>query len=695
MTKRIWSLCLLLLPLIMINGLIDTVTIPRITLLLVGILLTVSLLLFKERQAFHIHSHKFITSPLGVSLIAYLLLGLFSLTNALSLSDGILEWLKLFCWFSTVLLTTFLLKEKGSSVLFMKATTVAALIVGGIGLFEFVSIVNQLDQDKILYVVNSTFEHKNLLATGLLLSVPLSFLLYANSTEKIWKGIAIGAIGLALFLILVTQSRAAWLGMGVGILVGVLLLLAKPSERKKIVSPKYLGMIGGCLILGGGLVWFLSSQEIIANAPVQRVQAIFTYEDTKNEHTETIKERLVLWENTIEMIKEHPLLGVGLGNWKIHFPKYSIDGLRSEQGQIFFQRPHNDYLWVMSELGLLGGLTYLFIIGIVLYYNLQLLLRKEVQGTEEYYSTLAITGGIIAFAVFSLVDFPKERPVHLLWTGILMAYSWHYHQLFIAKEKGDRISAANLVYFIPLIAAFGLFFMGQRWQAETHCKKALTARSQKQYHGVLTELALADHWSYRLDPAATPISWYKGEAFYFQRRLPEALEAFKQSNALHPYHLHTLNNLGATYFELNQLSDAQKYFKQVLEFAPHFPDVNMNMAAMSYNEGKTLEALTYLGNCIPGDYKEQRFLQFLTTICKRYAEDLLKIPALEPLHQLIRDFSTKQEWQITIHQQAQEYHRTLSEQIHLDLLFVAQEQQKISAEQTDYFTSILNNSSNH
>lgn len=691
LAPKIWTICLFILPLIMIDGLIDAVSIPRVTGLLVTILLSGIWLLKQERERFLEHGQAFLSSILGKGLLLYLLIGGLSLSQSLSLSDGILEWLKMFSWFGSIFLMSFLLKEKETSVLWTKGTALAVILVGSIGVVEFIDILGRLEEDKILYLVNSTLEHKNLLATALLLSLPISFVLFNKASSIAWKGVAIVAMFLAIGLILVTQSRAAWFGLGGAVLCSLFIVLCTPSKRKIFLKPKYIALASLCLVVGIGMIWMLSSRAVIANAPIHRMQAIFTYEDIKNEHTETINERLALWNNSLEMLKEHPMLGVGLGNWKVHFPKYTVGGLRSEQGQVFFQRPHNDYLWVASEMGILGGLCYGLILGTILIYAFQLLRDKKVQDSAEYTIILVLTGGWLAFMLFSIVDFPKERPVHLLWTALLAAFIWTYRQQFGLHASRRILPSKGITYAIPIIALLGLGFMLQRWQAEWHCKKALTARGQKQYHSVLAELDLCNHWTYRLDPTATPLNWYKGEALYIQKRFPEALEAFEKAHQLHPYHIHTLNNLGATYFGLNQLEKAKHYFEQVLLLAPQFPDANMNMAAMTYNQGHVLEAVEYIGNCQPKDYKDQRFTQFLMAISKSYAEQLLKKEQLAPIHHLIQKFANEGEWQLTMHQQAKKYNRRLHEQIHLDLLFVAEEQQIISSDQSNFLTSILNN----
>ena len=68
------------------------------------------------------------------------------------------------------------------------------------------------------------------------------------------------------------------------------------------------------------------------------------------------------------MAKANPLLGVGLGQWRLVFPLYGKIQKFRESGEglveIFFQRPHNDYVWVLTETGIIGLLSYLAILGI-------------------------------------------------------------------------------------------------------------------------------------------------------------------------------------------------------------------------------------------------------------------------------------------------------------------------------------------
>src|SRR5207245_3181627 len=66
--------------------------------------------------------------------------------------------------------------------------------------------------------------------------------------------------------------------------------------------------------------------------------------------------RAAVWLNTAAMAKDHPLLGVGLGNHKVLYPAYArrvrVDPQASPVEQLDYV--HDDYMQVAAELGVIG-----------------------------------------------------------------------------------------------------------------------------------------------------------------------------------------------------------------------------------------------------------------------------------------------------------------------------------------------------
>jgi O-antigen ligase len=97
------------------------------------------------------------------------------------------------------------------------------------------------------------------------------------------------------------------------------------------------------------------------------------------------------------MVKDHPLLGVGLGAFQFAYTRYdqSTGAQRVEQS-------HNDYLQILADAGLIGGVLMLVFV--------VLLFAKgfSAMGTHDRKKRAIVMGalaGCFAIAVHSFVEF--------------------------------------------------------------------------------------------------------------------------------------------------------------------------------------------------------------------------------------------------------------------------------------------------
>src|SRR5439155_24006673 len=68
-------------------------------------------------------------------------------------------------------------------------------------------------------------------------------------------------------------------------------------------------------------------------------------------------DRPAIWHNSWMMFKEHPLWGIGLGAFPTAYSQYD-----RSNGLFRVEQAHNDYLQVLTDLGLFGGLFLLYFI---------------------------------------------------------------------------------------------------------------------------------------------------------------------------------------------------------------------------------------------------------------------------------------------------------------------------------------------
>lgn len=202
------------------------------------------------------------------------------------------------------------------------------------------------------------------------------FLLTASRSgmPRILGFLAPVVLGLSL---LFSYARSAWLGAIMGVLTFGLL------RGAKYVLFLVLGLLVLCLLI-----------YVMEPTSWERIKEIDLSKD-KPEST-----RIRLWYTSINMIKDKPVWGIGLGNFSRLFDRYKVDGIYDTTCH-----PHNDFLNVAANSGILGLLAYLSIWAAFLYSTVKSVWKKR----SESFGRAVQMGGIVAVVAF-------------LFAGLLQCY---------------------------------------------------------------------------------------------------------------------------------------------------------------------------------------------------------------------------------------------------------------------------------
>lgn len=601
-------LLLLVIPFLKTNENLDQGLLIRFLGLQFVLFLLILILVFSKRK-----SLQFIHSPLLLFYFIFVLYTGLHLLWGNVFSDSIFDWLKIVSYF----LLLFLLIQLYSFDDLKEAIPIIISSLGIIlGIYGAIELIQLLQNGKLsipldTYQVKTVFGHRNLYLQILFLSFPFQIyrILKANNRLlTIFHGIF---AEISLFLLLVLSNRSVWLALIAGISFLIIIEFWRKGKNPTlaIYNKKKLRI----LLASGITILFLSGIFFI----------FFTETAEAEKHLSDIvklengsgKDRLELWNRTIKLIEEKPLLGHGAANWKIEMLKYGNKGLVSENNITFYQRPHNDFLWIFSEFGLLGGLLYL--LGFVWTFLIlisRILSRKENHNVLFYYAVLfALTG----FIIFSFFSFPHERIVHniLLSTffAVIITANLIDKPTFIIPKQTILKLLIYLVIGIILISSVIVGY--QRYISESHTKKALQAKMANNHSLVISEINNAISPFYQMDPLSTPLSWYEGLAWYQLNQTDSALKYFSQAYQLNPYHIHVLNNFASAYGEKGESAKAISYYKEALTIYPEFEEASFNLCAVYFNIGKTDSAFAVLKN-IDADTQNPKLKSFIKAVLK-------------------------------------------------------------------------------
>ncbi len=171
--------------------------------------------------------------------------------------------------------------------------------------------------------------------------VPSRILLLAATAS------AVGIIAAALFA---SWSRGAWLGFAVSLVV---MLVALPRRLLKGISLAFAL---------AALFFALWSAGLLPSSVVSRITTaatdLFSFSDVRGANFTpanfAVIERLAHWQAAIGMAQDHPLFGVGLGNYALRYDDYRLINWEAPLGHA-----HNLYLNFLAETGVVGLAAYL------------------------------------------------------------------------------------------------------------------------------------------------------------------------------------------------------------------------------------------------------------------------------------------------------------------------------------------------
>ena len=119
----------------------------------------------------------------------------------------------------------------------------------------------------------------------------------------------------------------------------------------------------------------------------------------------------------IDMWKDYPVFGSGLGSFPVVFPRYSAEGTA-----VAYTHAHNDYLEFGAEVGMVG----LSLLGMMVLMSFLAAVRAQFVRSDPLMRGMSFGAmmGILALMIHSFVDFNLQIPANALTFMLLLAFAW-------------------------------------------------------------------------------------------------------------------------------------------------------------------------------------------------------------------------------------------------------------------------------
>ena len=293
----------------------------------------------------------------------------------------------------------------------------ASVVVGALtGLIQAYGLLTT-DLASLTRAPGGTFGNRNFMAHLVALGLPLLLMLTVQASRRRTYLLGSAGIVLAVVALVLSRSRAAWLGAAAclaflaveGLWAGRLWDDRRLRRRVSLLAGSALVGLLLALMLPNRLNWRSDSPYL------DSLTGVANFREGSG------RGRLIQYGNTARMALEHPILGVGPGNWPVHYPRYMSPGDPSFDADDVIPTnpwPSSDWIALLAERGLPA-----FVLLILAGTSVALGAWARVRGNPRRPPSLAdltIVATLLALIVVGAFDavLLLPTPSFFVWTAI-------------------------------------------------------------------------------------------------------------------------------------------------------------------------------------------------------------------------------------------------------------------------------------
>lgn len=341
--------------------------------------------MLKNRKAMHIIDKKY-----------YLAIAVFMFTMFVSafasgdIAKGLKVWSDLWLWrLMPFFIVTFAIKEAGNAKKIL-VFSIIGITVGALYLIY---------QGLVVHVrAAGFFGHPMTFAGYFCIYLPILFISFLEKNiSGRWQWLAGGLFIVNSAALMFNSTRGAWLAVALVVLVTLIYYILK-CNKLAILSLVVLIAVGASLSFYQPFV-----------------KRLATITDT---HYQSNTERILIWHSAFNMFKDHPITGVGLGQYKDNYQHKYISPKAKEPK---LSHAHNNFMQMLAENGIIGFAGFLILISCFIFYSFSRFCR----GNNPYALMMCVSSLALVLQGLTEYNFGNSAVMKSFWLvqGCLLVLS--------------------------------------------------------------------------------------------------------------------------------------------------------------------------------------------------------------------------------------------------------------------------------
>ena len=429
--------------------------------------------------------------------------------------------------------------------------------------------------------ITSTVGQKNWISNYLAIIFPVIFSYFLLEKRRKNQLIYYLLLSILYITLLICQSRGIWISISLTLIFAIYIIIKFNLLKIFQENKKWLTLLLVTFLI---ITIIYSTDNLLNKSAITFPQRALS---TFDEQDPSINTRLLLWKTTFNMIKDKPLLGSGIGTFKMNYLDYQADFLRTNPYYIKYSgkaaEAHNEYLQILAELGIPGFAVFLSILFV--FYSLALKYLKEKHNNQDKIIVFGLLMGITSFLIHSLFSFPYHVPIlgstFFIFLGLTVIYINGFDlkeadrkNIIRIKINTDQMIKNIIIILMLLLTVFLIgIFVVKPYSAEIHYFKGMKDYENQNYNYALKDFKRAA-W---LDPYNGRILHALGSTYYHLDIQDEAQKILQRTK----YYFNDRNiyrNLGLSYTQSGNYQEAEKELKLAIYLDPKFTKAYIDLA---------------------------------------------------------------------------------------------------------------------
>lgn len=535
----------------------------------------------------------FFTNKIGIAYSLIMVMALLSFSKAINTEEAILHFFKIFTAFSAAwMVSALVIYYKEGIVVLALAMTILLCYDFLVAMDGIKGVIKGTATD---LAIKGSYSNKNILASAIFIKIPFAVWLFYFRRENYLR--LIGAVGLTLGTLAVffMSTRTFYLATILTVVIFVIygaidfFILKRRETGVKVLI--HVGLV----VIAFGIFSFVQNylypQEVRQSTSFGARLA-----EVANQENQSNNLRKTAWVITAtDMIPNDPLLGVGIGNWKVRFLQYENS---YSPHYIYMYKNHNDFLELTAEVGILGGLAFVAIFLLAAFYFFKATYKNKNSEQEQWFFLPLF--GLFAYSFDAFFNFPQDRPEIQALFAIYVGIAVGLAVLYFGKNSKERKLPTLAIGFIGAIAVVAMV-LGVIVERMYFDSSKIQRMVKEEQQGVRSPKSPADYLirNYpripNLTAVAEPVDVEKARYLIDEQKFDEARKILSSIH-YHPYDARPEYFMAVSYFmePEKKLDSIYKYAHKARMIKPNFyGSLNLETFALN-NLGKEQESIKLL-----------------------------------------------------------------------------------------------------